>query len=40
MPIITQLDKTIKEINNQHDLRAIILQSSEEGYFCSGADLK
>lgn len=23
-----------------HDLRAIVLRSSQEGYFCAGADLK
>lgn len=38
--IYVQLDASVKEINKQHDLRAVILKSSEEGYFCAGADLK
>lgn len=37
---MTQLDLAVKDINKQHDLRAVILRSSEEGYFCAGADLK
>ena len=37
---LIKLDSTVRDINKMHDLRAIILRSSQEGYFCAGADLK
>ena len=35
-----ELDQTLKEVSKMNSLRALILRSSEPGYFCAGADLK
>lgn len=38
--LLSQLDASIKEINQTPSLRAVVLKSSTPGHFCAGADLK
>jgi len=38
--LLAELDSAVKEINQNHKLRAVVLKSSEPGHFCAGADLK
>lgn len=38
--LLTNLKSKIEDVNNNPDIRVVLLMSSSAGYFCSGADLK